>query len=213
MALRNSVDFVHEFNINVDTREVYLYDEVSSQIAMSFIKNIHFLERSPEPIIVHQLNSGGEWEPGMAMYDVLSMCPCFIIFISHGCASSMGSVIPQSVYGKGLRLSMPNCSWLIHEGALTFENTYKATISNVEFYKKTNLKMYNIYANVCQSGPAFQGQTQKKIKNYLNEKLNLKEDWILSANEALDHGFIDGIFGAPGFENIKEIKKWKHIQS
>ena len=90
---------------------------------------------------------------------------------------------------------------------------FNENITFKEFYKKTNLKMYNIYANVCQSGLAFQGQTQKKIKNYLNEKLNLKEDWILSADEALDHGFIDGIVGAPGFENMKEIKKWRHIQS
>ena len=214
MAVKNNIDFIHEFNINTDSREIYLYDEVCPQMAMSFLKNLHFLEKiNSKPIVIHQYSSGGEWEAGMAMYDAIQQSPCFIIFVSYGCASSMGSVIPQSVYGKGLRLSTPNCSWLIHEGSLTFENTYKATLSSVEWYKKTNIKMYNIYTNVCQSAPAFLGQSQRKIKNYFTEKLNLKEDWIISANEALEHGFIDGILGTPDFKNIEEVKKWNHTQS
>jgi len=35
--------------------------------------------------------------------------------------------------------------------------------------------------------------------------LSSKEDWWLSPEEALDYGFVDGIFGSEGFESLDQI--------
>ena len=143
----------------------------------------------------------------MVIYDSLVATPCPLIFICHGIASSMGSIIPQAVYKKGIRLTMPNCCWLVHEGYEETSGTVKQFNSYHEFSKSTMIHLYDIYCDRCfNSGGFFKGMTKKQCKAYLKRKLKSKEDWWFTAEEAVSYGFADGVFGSEKYQTIDKIK-------
>lgn len=213
-ATQIEIETFHEYNILLDTREIFIhgYDTDDSgtdhRMATTFIKNLRVLERSKEPIIIHSYNIGGDWCSGMAIFDSIKKSPCSFLFICYGIAASMGSVIPQSVLNKGYRISMPWTDWLIHEGDLYLNGIHTQVASNLSYVNINKETMYNIYCDSCSSGAFFEGYSRSKVKAYLKRKIREKTDWCFGANEALELGFIDGIFGEKGFETIDKIKSY-----
>ena len=211
-----AISEAHEYDIITSKREIFLHSHYDSEeeagvdyrVANRFLKNLRILESiNNDPIVVHQHSVGGDWECGMLIYDSLAATTCPIIFICHGIAASMGSIIPQSIYKKGLRLTMPNCCWLIHEGYEETSGTVKQFNSYHEFSKSTMNQLYNIYCDRCQnSGDFFKEMTERQCKSYLRRKLKAKEDWWFTADEALSYGFVDGIFGSTKYNTIEQFK-------
>lgn len=212
-ANQSQIETFHDFGIIVDSREIFIhgYDTEDSgtdhRMAVSFIKNLKILERSSEPIIIHQYNIGGSWDCGMAIFDAIKQSSCNFVFICYGIAASMGSIIPQAVLNKGYRIAMPNCDWLIHEGDLYLEGIHTQVSSNLAYMNTNKESMYNIYCDSCVNAPFFEGYSRSKVKAYLKRKIREKTDWCLDANEALDYGFIDGVLGEEEFKDIKTILK------
>ena len=210
------VSEAHEYDIVVTKREIFLhsyYDGeedggVDYRVANKFLKNLKILESlNNDPIIVHQHSIGGDWESGMIIYVILTATSCPLIFVCHGIAASMGSIIPQAVFKKGIRLTMPNCCWLIHEGYEETAGTVKQFNSYHEFSKSTMAQLYDIYCDRCQnSGDFFSNMTKKQCKAYLRRKLKAKEDWWFTAQEAVSYGFADGVFGSKEYPTIEKIK-------
>ena len=206
----------HDNDIIISSREIFLHGHIEegedlgidSLISINFLKNLQILDSiNNNSIIVHQQSIGGEWESGMMIYDAIQQSPSSFIFICHGVAASMGSIIPQAVYQKGLRLTMPNCYWLIHEGEQSISGTTKQVKSYYELTRLSKFQMYNIYAEVCsKTGEYFQDMTQAKTKTFIRRKLESKEDWWLTAKEAITYGFIDGVLGSEKYKSIKAIK-------
>ena len=214
------VSEAHEYDVITAKREIFLhsyYDGeddagIEYRVANRFLKNLKILESlSNEPIIIHQHSVGGEWECGMVIYDSLVATSCPLVFICHGVAASMGSIIPQAVYRKGIRLTMPSCCWLVHEGYEETSGTVKQFNSYHEFSKTTMVQLYNIYCDRCLgSGDFFSEMSEKQCKSYLKRKLKSKEDWWFTAEEAVSYGFADGIFGMGKYgtmDNIKSLLK------
>ena len=181
---------VHSYGLNTLTREIFLCcnthndnddgGEITSISAAMFIKNLKILESlSKDPIVIHQYSVGGCWNSGMAIYDSILKSNCYITFVTHGIAASMGSIIPQAA---DKRLSMFDCEWLIHDGSLEISGNYKKVSSHIDFYKRNRQRMLEIYALRTKV-------SEKKLKSMFS----LKEDWLLSSNEALEYGFIDEI--------------------
>ena len=207
----------HENDIIVSTREIFLHgcldDEEDSgidcRVSNRFLKNLKILESiNNQPITIHQYSIGGEWESGMMIYDAIQQSSASFIFICHGLAASMGSIIPQSIYNKGIRLTMPNCYWLIHEGEQAMSGTVKQFQSYYEFSRLSKSQMYAIYTEVChETGAHFEDMSMSKIKSFLRRKLESKEDWWLTAEEAVLYGFVDGIVGAEKYKSMTAIKK------
>ena len=152
----------HDYGVLSQTREIFLEsgDEgIGSKHAVEFIKNLVMLESlSDDPIIVHQYNIGGDQNAGFAIYDAIKASKCKFLFICYGSASSMGSIIPQAVIGKGLRVTHPHTEWLIHEGSCETSGTTKQFISNAEALKRSKELMYDIYVNACKNGANFKGK-------------------------------------------------------
>ena len=221
---RNKQDFqstspiseAHDNDIIVSTREIFLHGQFENEedsgldcrTANSFLKNLKILESiNSDPIVIHQHSVGGEWESGMMIYDAIRQSPSAFIFICHGMAASMGSVVPQAVYKTGIRLTMPNCYWLIHEGEQEMSGTVKQFQSYYEFSRLSKTQMYDIYSEVCQdTGVYFHDMSKTKTKNFLKRKLESKVDWWLTAKEALYYGFVDGILGSESHKSIANIK-------
>ena len=215
-GIPSDISEAHDNDIIVASREIFLHGEIeegedtgiNSHISNKFLKNLQILENiNNTPIVIHQYSIGGEWESGMMIYDAIQQSLSPFVFVCHGLAASMGSVVPQSVYQKGVRLTMPNCYWLIHEGEQAMSGTVKQVQSYFEFSKLHKSHMYNIYSAVCfETGERFKDMSKAKTKAFIRRKLESKEDWWLTAEEAVTHGFVDGLVGSKKYPSISSVR-------
>ena len=103
---------------------------------------------------------------------------------------------------------MPNCYWLIHEGEQAMSGTVKQFQSYYEFSRLSKSQMYAIYTEVCrETGAHFEDMSTSRTKSFLRRKLESKEDWWLTAEEAVLYGFVDGIVGSEKYKSMTAIKK------
>jgi ATP-dependent protease ClpP protease subunit len=207
---------IHGYNMCLDTREIFLHGEpgeecedsgVDFRMANRFLKNIRFLEAAgDDPILIHQHNIGGDWSEGMMIYDAITQCQCHIICIMHGQATSMGSIIPQAA---DTRIIMPYCIFMIHDGFINLTGTHKQVQSAAQLSEQVRDQMLDIYASVCINGHFFQKEqaTAKKVREYIINKMNEKEDWWLNARESVAFGFADAVLGDEGYETINFVKE------
>src|SRR5688500_1712718 len=88
--VEKTLEQLHNYSILPDKRELFLNpkdcnSETDIELAISFIKNLRFLESiNEEPILIHQYNAGGEWAAGFAIYDIIKSSPCHITMVGHG---------------------------------------------------------------------------------------------------------------------------------
>ena len=188
---------IHEQGIDVDKRIIFLHglhsDEdsgVNWKMSNRFIKNLHILDQSPDHITIHQQNIGGEIQSGMMIYDCIMNSPSYIKMVCHGEVMSMGTVILQAA---DKRVSMPNCSFMMHSGSYELSGSFKQIESEYKDVRKSYEQMINIYAEKFQNGVFFKDYSISKIKNYIKTKFKNEGDWYLTAAEALKYGLIDEI--------------------
>lgn len=215
--LLDDLECLNERGVLPSSREIFLYshydgaDEagIDYRCANKFLMNLRYLESlNSNPVIVHQSTIGGDWNYGMMIYDAIKESRCKFVFVSHGICASMGTLIIQSVKDKGVRVTMPNCDWLIHEGTTGFSGTYKQLSSQYEYEKRILDKMYEVYVgSVGGKGSFFQDMSKPYIKKFLKRKFTSKEDWYLDASESVTYGLADGVIGQKGFESIEKIVK------
>ena len=209
------VEIAHTYDVIFDTREVFIHGEVDGdcfdsgvdfRMANKFVKNIQLLDKeSKDPIIVHQHTDGGDWFSGMMIYDAIKSCTSYIILIMHGIAASMGSIIPQAA---DVRIIMPNCMFMIHNGSGSIDGTYKKIQSYADLDKKIQGVMVDIYSQMITNGQFFvdNGYDIKKIKKFILQKMDQKEDWWMSSEETVFYGFADAVLGTKGYETIEQIR-------
>lgn len=216
MYKQEKLSHIHDYNIDVDNREIYLHSHIDSseddagvdyRSAINLIKNIRHLNSiNDEPIIIHMNIPGGSWEDCLAMYDTIKSSKARIGMIAYGKVQSASSVLLQAA---NLRVLLPNVTTLIHYGSLSFDNEHKAAISNMQWSEKESHKMINIFTERCLNSPLALSKNWRKIniKKHIMSQLDSKSDWILDAEQAIEYGFADGVFGTQGFMNIEQIKR------
>lgn len=204
------LESIHKYSIDLDRRVVFLHGStdnsedsgVNWQMANTFLKNLYLLDLKPSSIIIHQHNIGGDYGSGMMIYDGILKASSYSVMVCHGETYSMGSVILQAA---DLRLSMPSCTFMVHDGQTIIDDNYKQVQSYIHYDRECRKKMIEIYANRCQRSPYFQEKSMSNIKKYINTKLGQCGDWYMNAHQALEYGFIDGIIGE-GYE-LKDLNK------
>ena len=197
------------------TREMFLMpldsedSEISTKTATHFLKSLRFLEAdSKDPIVLHSFSVGGNWYDGMIIYDAIKYSPCPFISISYGIAASMASLIPQAVFPRGKRITMPNCDWMIHEGYTATEGTYRQVLSGAQWDTILRSRTYQMYTEPCMTtGQFFKDKKQSQVKSYIRRKLESKEDWWMSSDDSIKYGFCDHIVGDKGMETVDKIIK------
>lgn len=211
---------IHEYGLSTVTREIFLhshvYPELESDVgdepgmdfrmANMFIKNIRVLDQQgTDNILIHQMTVGGDWNYGMAIYDAIKTCVVPVTILAYAHARSMSSLTLQAA---GKRILMPDCDFLIHHGEMALDDRVTPIISEVEFLKRiVTPRMMQIYAERCKVAEMWEGISRKEIIAFIINKLRERTDWILTAKEAVKHGFADGILGESGFETIEKIRK------
>lgn len=196
--LEGDLNSLHMYNISLLTRELYLMEDITDQVASVFIKNLKLMERCDKRrITIRQYSSGGDVTAGMAIYDAVLECPCEIDFVTYGTAYSMGSIIPQAVRekGNGQVYTSRNCEWMIHESIVSIENLSRAVKSASAQLIKSTDKMYDIYSKSCKKGKYFisNDYTEEQIKDFIKCQISENIDWYLSADDAVKYGFADDI--------------------
>lgn len=211
------VENLHAYDLNIDSREVFVesyfdaYQEeetgVDWRMASGFIKNLAFLDGlSSKPILVHLISCGGDWNYGIAMYDIIKACRSSVVTLSHAHARSMSSVIPQAATR---RIIMPNADFLFHFGTMECGGDCISTIAEADKAKELNTRMVDIYAARCSRGPFFRRNryTRDRVRAWLIEQMNTKREVYLRPCEAVDFGFVDGIFGQAGFRTMDDLRR------
>ena len=194
-SVSNLVDSIHKFGLDTKTREVHLHGAytgmVDEDMAVEFLKNMRVLEGdSSEGITIHVMTVGGDYSYGMAVHDIIKLSKCHITTISYGGACSMGGIIPQAA---DHRVIMPSCRFLAHygfDGYIGVANAMQSAAEENKIFMKT---VEDTLVNSAVNGAKFKGWTEKRVRTYITQKLTTKVDWWLSADEAVEHGFMDEV--------------------
>lgn len=208
---------IHDYCIDIKNREIYLHSSFASEeesgvefrSAIMLQKNIRYFNLiSNDPILIHMHLPGGVWEDCMAMYDTINFSKSKIVILAYGKVESASSVLFQAA---SRRILMPNTHVLIHYGSLSIDNEHKAAMAGVAWSEKESLKMIDIFTDKCVQSPIAQEKNWKKfiIKKHIVSQLANRSDWILTAEEAINYGFADGVLGSKRFPNIDSLKKIK----
>lgn len=212
--VNNNLEDIHNYNVDIDNREIYLHSHFQSEeeggvdyrSAITFEKNMRYLNKlSLEPIFIHMHLPGGNWNDCLSIYDTITLSKAKTVILAYGSAESSSSVILQA---PNLRILMPNTTVLIHYGSLTLDSEHKTAWSTMMWSEQESNKMINIFTERCmQSGMAKRKNWKKMMaRKHIVSQLASRSDWILSAQEAVDYGFADGILGTKQYPNIEYIK-------
>jgi ATP-dependent protease ClpP protease subunit len=198
---RAALHDLHEYNIDCENREIYLHGYMGSEegepgvdyrMAVRFEKNLLFLsQNSKAPVVIHMHTIGGMWHDGMGMFDLIKATDCEITIIGYAEVSSMSSVIMQAAHR---RLLMPHTRFMVHYGDMSIESNSVSVKSAVDENESLNRLMLEIYAERCSIGERFKDFSKNRIKKFLDTKMRQKQEWYMSAEEAVTCGFVDGIF-------------------
>lgn len=205
---------MHSYNIDLKNREVFLHSHLDAEeeggvdyrSAVIFEKNIRYLNSiSIEPILVHMHLPGGVWGDCMGIYDTIKLSKSKIIILAYGSVESASSVILQSA---DLRILMPNTNVLIHYGSISVDNEHKAALSWVQWSEKESEKMIDIFTDKYMGSELAASKKLKRLmaKKHIIAQLANKCDWILTAQEAVNYNFADGVLGSKRYPNIESLK-------
>ena len=204
----------HTWGVNPDTREIVLMsspdnieDGIDWTCANTFIKNLLLLNMmNHTPILVHQCTCGGEWNYGIAIYDAILASPSPVALVAHAHARSMSSIIPQAAKR---RVIMPNADFMVHFGMAGYEGDSRSFVAEGKQTDVMDGRMLDIYTAKCVRGNFFRRNkyTRDRVREYLRQRMNEIREWYMPAAEAVDKGFMDGVFGTPRFKSYDEIRQ------
>ena len=209
---------IHNYNLDPLNREIYLHSHIDGgdeeggvdyRSSIFLEKNLRYLNLlSLEPILIHMHLPGGEWQDCLGMYDALRASKAKIIILAYAKAESSSSVVLQSA---DLRILMPNTNVLIHYGSFSLDAEHsKAAAAGVQWTERECDKMVDIFTDRCMNSSICQEKHWKKMmaRKHIVSQLANKCDWILTAQEAVDYGFADGILGTKKFPNMDFLKNY-----
>lgn len=171
-------------------RNIYITDEITNELCLDACKAIDFYEdidnkdgipaeeRKPINIIIH--SPGGSILAAYTLIDKMKTSLTPINTIVIGEAASAACLIAIS---GTKRFANKHGSFLIHQGQASISNEAGKLVDWLKYYDDTILK---------QMKEHILEDTKISKADYDNK---VREDWYLTANEALKYGLIDEIIG------------------
>jgi ATP-dependent protease ClpP protease subunit len=224
------VDLLMDCGVDLQTSQIYLTssDSLASShthepgdigvsepgieysMVNQFIMNMNLLMRVQphHPILIHMKVAGGFWEEGMAIYDMIKSCPNPTTILSYTHARSMSSLILQAA---NKRVLMPNSYFMAHDGTLAFSGTSKSGKSYVKFTERMDDTMKDIYVHAMR-GVENGGASDSENWAWLRSLMDKREEVYFTAQEAVEYGFADEVFGANDEYNWRDLTKYTKEQ-
>lgn len=215
----DSIKDIHDYNIDVKSRTIYLNNYpsiiddsnagVDHKMVSNFIKNIRILDSiAKSPIFIHMHSIGGSLYDGMAIYDAITACDSYVTMIAYGQAESTSSIILQAA---DLRIMMPSAYFMLHFGSSSYSANYLDVIKSIEFEKKYTEKTINCYVDCLVKSKFYKEELKspstKRARSFLLKKL-YQGDWYLDAQEAVYYGFADGVLGDKLYKSMEIFNQW-----
>ena len=165
-------------------RIIYLGEDVNPTTSSLIVAQMLFLEsEDPDKEIFFYINSpGGSITDGMAIVDTMNYIKCPVTTVCVGLAASMGAVL-LAAGEKGKRFAMPNSEVMIHQ-PLIGGGGLQGQATEIKIHADHLVK------------------TREKLNKFLSERTgkpleqiekDTERDNYMTAEEALEYGFIDGI--------------------
>jgi len=92
-------------------------------------------------------------------------------------------------------------------GDMGFDGQAQSFEAEAEWAKKDHDRMLDIYVESAYDSETYFGKSKKQIKNFIDKGLRLKQEWYMTAREAIRHGYADAVFGDKAYEDIETIKR------
>lgn len=162
----------------LNSRELFLNEEVSSKTSTSLIKQLMYLEKQApgEPITLYINSPGGEVVSGLALYDYIQLMSSPVYTVCIGTAASMAAIL---FLAGEKRKMMKNTQLMIHDPSYASGDVGGAKPHEIQ--EKLDKLM----------------ETQKKLAHIIAERTGLsikqvyrktKHDTYIGAEEALKLG-------------------------
>ncbi|MDO4799526.1 MAG: ATP-dependent Clp endopeptidase proteolytic subunit ClpP [Bacillota bacterium] len=165
-------------------RIIFISGEIEDQMANLIVAQLLFLEaENPDKDINVYINSpGGSITAGMAIFDTMQHIKPKVSTICVGMAASMGAFL-LAAGEKGKRYALPNAEVMIHQPL----GGTKGQASDIKIQAERILQMRDKLNKILAERT---GQPLERIEK------DTDRDYFMSAEEALQYGLIDQIFGA-----------------
>jgi ATP-dependent Clp protease protease subunit len=162
-----------------DNREVFIIGLVTMEMAGAVVASVRGLDRTRGLIKILIMSSGGHEGAGWAIFDAIKLCKNKTVIEAYGECQSICALILQAAKK---RLLARHCRLMIHDGSLSFSGT----IPQMKSSSKEAVYLTDMYYEALATGSGRSVHTIKKLCN---------EETFMSAQEAVDFGFADGILG------------------
>lgn len=201
--------YPHTFGLDFQAREIWLTpnDEyavgvgetipsdpgVDYTMTTRFLKNMHILMNAGTGrILVHMKTFGGDWDQGMAIYDTIKSCPCWVVIVNYTAARSMSSLIFSAA---DRRIMMPHSKFMFHRGSMSYFGTAKQFMTEASECAQMDEQMLAVYVEVMKAhSKIWKYKSADACRAWLREQMDKKEEVYLNAKDAIKNGFADEIF-------------------
>lgn len=167
-------------------RIIMLGTDFNDAMAGSIVSQLLLLESqdSGKPIQMYINSPGGQVTSGFAIYDTMQYIKSPVHTITMGLAASMGSFIAMAG-AAGNRYMLPNAEYMVHQPSGGAQGTQTDIVIRANHITKLREKLERMYEKHNSKGKTYEEINQ----------LMQKGDTFMSAEEAIEWGFIDEIIG------------------
>lgn len=189
MSTKDSlVSQIHDRDIDMRARKIFLHGEVDESSLERFSKNMHLLrhrDANQKAITIEICTTGGHVSYGWGIYDLIRESKVHVTVEILSKCESMGTIIVQ---GADEVIMHKNARFMVHIGSEAYQEDHTINIRRwQEWSDKDEKKTRDIMiAAIKRKKPRF---TREKL-----EKL-IMFDTIMTPKEALEYGLIDKIYG------------------
>ena len=172
------------YSLLLRERIVFLNTPINDRVANTIIAQLLFLEREDpdRDINLYITSPGGVIRSGLAIYDTMRLISPDVSTICLGMAASMASFLLAGG-AKGKRYALPNATIHTHQAM----GGAQGQASDIEIAAREILRLEHTLNQILSENT---GQPFEKVAQ------DSSRDFYLTAEQALDYGWIDEILGA-----------------
>lgn len=179
---QNEVSASLDTSVNLSLRRIYAYGLIDLEASHNMQVQLDAMTTGTrKPISIFLNSDGGLVYPGLAMYDALRYCTAPTVMTVTGAAMSMAVAVLQ---GATQRLAFPTATFMVHDGT----DSASGHSRNVEAWGRESKRLRHLYYEILAS-------RSKHPAKWWESKCTV--DWVMTAEEALQHGLIDKLVEVP----------------
>ena len=172
------IRYVYEYGLDIPARTIYLFGDITEEIAHLFNMNFNMLASIDEeqPIQIILSSNGGSVSDGLSIFDTIMQSPVKTHMLVTGKALSMGLIIALA---GDVRTAHPNTRFMAHSVSSITEGKVETMKTDVLETDTLNDTLLEILSK----------RTSKK-KNFWKKQLE-KKDYYFDTEEAIKLGVLN----------------------